>query len=178
MTIAVRPADRSGTAGLVAALRERVRAADADVPVEFSTLAERIGASVAERRFVMLILVLFAAIALLLAAVGIYSVLAYSVAQRTQEIGIRMALGAEPRAVIRLMLRGAMRAVAAGMAVGVAGAFVGARALESSLFGVRPLDPLAFAAALVVLAAVSGLAGYLPARHATRVDPLVALRDR
>jgi putative ABC transport system permease protein len=176
MTVAVRPAEPSMAAGLVPLLRERVRQADPDVPVEFSMLDERVGRSVAERRFTMLVLGLFAGIALLLAAVGIYGVLAYSVVQRTQEIGIRVALGADPRSVVRLMLRGAMGAVSIGVALGVAGALLATQALQSFLFGVRPLDPLAFIGAVGVLTAVALLAGYVPARRATRVDPLVALR--
>jgi predicted permease len=176
MTVAVRPAGLSMAPGLVPLLREPVRQADPDVPVEFSTLDERVGRSVAERRFTMLVLGLFAAIALLLAAVGIYGVLAYSVVQRTQEIGIRMALGADPRSVVQLMLRGAMGAVSIGVALGVAGALLATRTLQSFLFGVRPLDPLAFIGAVGLLTGVALLAGYVPARRATRIDPLLALR--
>ena len=135
-----------------------------------------VSASVADRRFMMMMLAAFAAIALLLAAVGIYSVLSHSVAQRTSEIGIRMALGADARSVVGLMLGTAMRSVGAGVAVGaVAGALV-VRLLESFLFGVKPIDPIAFASAAALLVAVGLVAAYLPARRATRVDPLLALR--
>jgi putative ABC transport system permease protein len=176
MTVAVRPAQATLGASLVPTLRDTIRAADPDVPTDFSTVEERIGRSVADRRFTMLVLGLFAGIALLLAAVGIYGVLAYSVAQRTQEIGIRMALGADPRSVVRLMLRSALGSVGAGMIAGLAAALLATRALQSFLFGVEPIDPLAFASAATLLAAVAWLAGYIPARRATRVDPLVALR--
>jgi ABC-type antimicrobial peptide transport system permease subunit len=120
----------------------------------------------------------FASIALVLAATGIYSVLSQSVAQRTQEIGIRMALGADARSVIALMLGTAMRSVAAGVAVGVLIGVAAVRLLTAFLFGVKPLDPAAFAAAAGVLIGVALLAAYVPARRASRVDPLVALRAR
>ncbi len=178
MTIAVRPAAASMTAGLAQLLRERIRRIAPDVPVELSTLDARVGRSVSERRFTMLVLGLFAGIALLLAAVGIYGVLAYSVVQRTQEIGIRMALGAESGSVVRLMLGGAMGAVAVGVMLGAVGAYFTTRTLQSFLFGVKPLDPWAFVGAIAALGAVALLAGYLPARRATRVDPLVALRTQ
>ena len=178
MTIVVRPVNPSMAAALVPIVRDHVRRADADVPVEFSMVADRIGRSVADRRFLMLAVGLFAAIALLLAAVGIYGVLAYSVAQRTQEIGIRMALGADARSVVGLMLRGAMGAVVTGMAVGLIVSLFATRTLESFLFGVRRFDPPALVAALAALAAVAWLAGYIPARRATRVDPLAALRTQ
>jgi putative ABC transport system permease protein len=176
MTLAVRAAQPSLAAGIASAVRERVRAMDADAPMEFSTLDARIGQSVADRRFTMMVLGAFAGIALLLAAVGIYGVLAYSVAQRTQEIGIRMALGADPRSVISLMLRSALAPVGAGVAVGVAGSLLTSRALRSFLFGVRPTDPAALVVAVAILVAVAWLASYIPARRATRVDPLIALR--
>ena len=115
--------------------------------------------------------------ALLLAATGVYSVLSQAVAKRTQEIGIRMALGAEPQRVVRLMLGSALTPLAAGIVAGATGAMFGVRFLSTLLFGVSPLDPLAFAAATLVIVAVALLAGYIPARRATRVDPLLALRN-
>jgi ABC-type antimicrobial peptide transport system permease subunit len=118
----------------------------------------------------------FAVMALLLAAIGIYGILAYSVAQRTQEIGIRMALGAEPRSVVGLVLRGSLTFVALGIGIGLAGAVGATRVLTTFLFGVTPMDPMVNTAAVIVLAAVAWVAGYIPARRATRVDPLVALR--
>jgi putative ABC transport system permease protein len=167
MTVAVRPAQAGAAGALIPTLRGVVAAIDPDVPVTFSTMEERVGRLVADRRFMMAMLSAFAAIALLLAAVGIYSVLSHSVAQRTSEIGIRMALGADARSVVGLMLANAMRSVGAGV-----------RLLEALLFGVEPIDPLAFAAAAIVLVAVALVAAYLPARRATRVDPLLALRSQ
>jgi putative ABC transport system permease protein len=118
----------------------------------------------------------FAGLALALAATGIFSVLSQSVAQRTSEIGIRMALGADASTVIALMLRSAMTSVLAGAAIGLAGAFAAVRVLRSFLFEVTPLDPAAFALAAAVLIGVALLAAYVPAKRATRVDPLNALR--
>ena len=176
MTVAVRPAQAGAAGALIPTLRGVVAAIDPDVPVTFSTMEERVGRLVADRRFMMAMLSAFAGIALLLAAVGIYSVLSHSVAQRTSEIGIRMALGADARSVVGLMLANAMRSVGAGVAVGAIAGVLLMRLLEAFLFGVEPIDPLAFAAAAVVLVAVALVAAYLPARRATRVDPLLALR--
>jgi putative ABC transport system permease protein len=178
MTVAVRPAQAGAAGALIPTLRGVVAAIDPDVPVTFSTMEERVGRLVADRRFMMAMLSAFAAIALLLAAVGIYSVLSHSVAQRTSEIGIRMALGADARSVVGLMLANAMRSVGAGVAVGAIAGVLLMRLLEALLFGVEPIDPLAFAAAAIVLVAVALVAAYLPARRATRVDPLLALRSQ
>jgi predicted permease len=178
MFVVVRPASPSRQAALGAAVRDAVRAFDPDVPVDLSSLETFISASVAGRRFLLTLLGAFAAIALLLAASGIFSVLSQSVAQRTQEIGIRMALGADARRVVSLMLSAAMRSVGAGVLAGGVGALLGGRVLQSSLFGIGPLDPVAFAGAALLLAAVALVAAYLPARRATRVDPLSALRAR
>ena len=124
----------------------------------------------------MFVIAAFGAVSLLLAAIGIYGVLACSVSQRTQEIGVRMALGADPRSVVRLVVGSALGWVGAGVAAGlVAAAFV-TRVLQSFLFGVEPTDPVTLAGVLAVLAAVAALAGYVPARRATRVDPIVAMR--
>ena len=125
------------------------------MPIEFSTLENRIGRSVADRRFLMLMLSAFAGVALLLAAIGIHGILTYSVAQRTQEIGIRMALGAQPGSVIRLMVRGAFSSAAIGVILGVAAAIAATRVLESFLYNVEPVDPVAFGAAVVLLLAVA-----------------------
>ena len=118
----------------------------------------------------------FAAVAGLLAAIGIYGVLAYSVVQRTQEIGIRMALGAERGQVMALVMRRGVALAAIGITVGLIGAFAGARYLQSMLFGIEPRDPATFVAVAMVFAVVATAAAYLPARRATRVDPIVALR--
>ena len=176
MYVVVRPSVRSQQGTLATAVREAVRELDADVPVELSSLDAFISASVAERRFMLMVLGTFAGIALLLAATGIYSVLSQAVAQRTQEIGIRMALGADARSVIGLMLGTAMRSVGVGVVVGAVAGVSAVRLLTTFLFGVKPLDPAAFAAAAALLVAVALVAAYLPARRATRVDPLLALR--
>jgi putative ABC transport system permease protein len=132
--------------------------------------------SIAEQRFLMALMGVFAALALVLAGVGIYGVLSYQMSRRTREIGIRMALGATPRRVIGLILREVLLVVFAGVAIGLAAAFGLTRFLASQLFGVQPADPLTFAAVAVVLTGVALLACYVPARRAMRVDPMVALR--
>ena len=176
MFVVVRPVSAAQQRALSASVREAVREMDPDVPVELSSLDQFISASVAGRRFLLMVLATFAAIALVLAATGIYSVLSRSVAQRTQEIGIRMALGADARRVVGLMLASSMRSVGIGIVIGGLAALAGVRVLTTFLFGVRPLDPAAFAGAAVLLVAVALVAAYLPARRATRVDPLLALR--
>jgi predicted permease len=176
MYVVVRPSNRVQQATLATAVRDSVRQLDADVPVELSSLDAFISASVADRRFMLTVLGAFAAVALLLAGTGIYSVLSQSVAQRTQEIGIRMALGADARRVIGLMLGTAMRSVGAGVAAGAIAGVYAVRLLTTFLFGVTPLDPWAFSGAAILLVLVALLAAYVPARRATRVDPLTALR--
>jgi ABC-type antimicrobial peptide transport system permease subunit len=118
----------------------------------------------------------FGVLALLLASIGLYGTMSYSVARRTNEIGIRMALGASGTGVVRLVLRDAVIMIAAGMAVGVPAATAGGRYIRSQLFGLRPADPLTLALACLALATVALLAGYLPARRASRVHPMEALR--
>jgi putative ABC transport system permease protein len=132
--------------------------------------------SVAERRLTMLLLTIFAGAALLLAAVGIYGVIAYSVTQRTPEIGIRMALGAQRGDVLWMVVGQAMALAAAGIVLGAIGALLLTRLMRGLLFNVTPGDPLTFAAVAVVLGVVAIVASYLPGLRATRVDPVIALR--
>ena len=175
MTVAVRTAGGTqSTAGSVVSI---VRGMDPNLAVaDVRSMEEVVADSVAERRVVMLMLGIFAAAALLLAAVGIYGVIAYSVTQRTQELGIRMALGAQRGDVLRMVVGQAMVLALVGIAIGAVGALALSRLMEGLLFQVRPADPATFVAVAAVLAAVAALASYLPGRRATRVDPVVALR--
>lgn len=168
---------RNGTAGLENAIAEQVRGLDASLPFyEVELLTDVAHKSVAQERFTMSLLIAFAALALVLAAVGLYGVLAYSVAQRTQEIGVRMALGARAGDVLSMVLRQGFVAVAVGIAIGIAGSLLLTRAMASLLFGVRTHDPITFAAVTMALALVALLASYVPARRAAKVDPIIALR--
>jgi putative ABC transport system permease protein len=158
-------------------LREQVRAVDRDLPVFGErTMAQVAAESVSRRRFAMQVVGLFGILALLLAAVGIYGVIAYSVTQRTREIGIRVALGASKTAILRWVLKQGLILTIAGVVVGLVGAFVLTRLLRSLLFGVGPTDIVTYGALAVLLTLVALIACYVPARRATKVDPLVALR--
>ena len=175
MTIAVRTAGEAS--GVVNAITGIVRQMDPDLVVaNVRTMEEVVSDSVAERRLTMMLLAVFAGAALLLAAVGIYGVIAYSVTQRTQEIGIRMALGAQRGDVLRMIVGQAMALTAAGIVSGAFGAILLTRVMTGLLFNVKPGDPLTFAAVAVVLALVAASASYIPGRRATRVDPVIALR--
>jgi putative ABC transport system permease protein len=168
---------RQGRAdALLEPLQRTLTMLDSDVPVKLGTMDERIGDSVADRRFTMAVLSTFAVVAVLLAAIGIYSVLSQSVAQRKAEIGVRMALGADARIVLRLVVRTMMGPVLAGIALGLMTAAFAVKLLATFVFGVEPLDPVAFGLAAVLLLVVALAAAYLPARRATRVDPMLALR--
>ncbi len=161
----------------VAAVRQQIQSVDRELPIyAVFTMNQLIEQSVASRRFNLLLLSVFAVVALLLAAVGIYGVMSYATAQRTNEIGIRMALGASRGAVFQLIIGQGMRVVAMGLLTGLLGAFALTRWMEMLLFEVRATDPLTFAGVALLLAAVALLACYLPARRATKVDPMIALR--
>ena len=163
---------------VVGTIREQIRQVDRDQPVaSIQTMAARVSASVSQPRVQMNVLGAFAALAILLAAIGIYGVMSYAVTQRTREIGIRMALGAGRREVLYLVLRQGGTMITLGVALGLAGAMLMTRVLRTLLFGVSTTDPSVFAAIVVLLSATAWVATYVPARRATRVDPLVALRD-
>jgi putative ABC transport system permease protein len=140
------------------------------------TMVRRMANSTSRTRFIALLLTLFAGLALVLAATGLYGLVAYSVAQRTREIGIRMALGAQSSQVLRLTLRQGMWLVAAGGVVGVAAALALTRLMRSLLYEVSAADPLTFAAVVLLLALAGTLACYIPARRAAKIDPMEALR--
>jgi predicted permease len=158
------------------AAREIVHNLDPNVPPSFSTFTEVFSASLKTRRFNLTLVGVFAATALLLAVAGIYGVMAYSVARRTHEMGVRIALGASTPDVLRLVLSQAMLTTALGVAVGIAGSFVLTRAIQSLLFGVSATDPVTLAGVALLLGFAALLASYIPARRATKVDPIVALR--
>jgi putative ABC transport system permease protein len=161
---------------LAQAARAQVKALDIDQPVTLTTMDEILATSVAGQRFNALLLGVFAALALLLAMVGVFGVINYSVAQRTRELGIRIALGATRRDVLRLVIGQGLILAVLGVAIGSAGAFALTRLITGLLFGVSPTDRLTFAIVSLLVTAVALLACYLPAQRATRVDPLVALR--
>ena len=175
MNVVLRSA--SEPAGLSGAVTREIRAIDPDLPIyRLRTMASRVDDSLAERRFAMLLLTLFALLALGLAAVGIYGVMAYLVSQGTRELGIRLALGAAPRDLLLLVVRQGLLVAAVGVVIGLAGAFALTRFMRGLLFGVHAADPATFAAIGGVLGAVALMATYLPARRAARIDPIVSLR--
>ncbi|HXR99291.1 MAG TPA: ABC transporter permease [Pyrinomonadaceae bacterium] len=162
---------------LAPAMRSEVAALDRDQPIySLMTMDQRISDSIAPRRFNMFILGLFAALALVLAAIGIYGIMAFSVVQRTHEIGVRMALGASTRDVLTLVMRNGFKLALIGIIVGLVAAFAATRVLSSLLYEVSARDPLIFVLDAILLAMAALLACYIPARRATKVDPLVALR--
>ncbi|MEW6208874.1 MAG: ABC transporter permease [Acidobacteriota bacterium] len=162
---------------MAATLREEVARLDASLPIfNLRTLREQIDESIFGDRFMAMLSSAFGVLAALLAAIGIYGVMAYSVTQRTQEIGIRVALGAQPGNVLRMIVRQGMTLAGIGLGIGLAGAIALMRPLSDQLFNVSANDPVTFAAVALLLAAVAMVACYIPARRATRVDPMVALR--
>jgi putative ABC transport system permease protein len=165
------------TSSLAGAVRQIIREVDPDQPVSnVATMAEVLGTEAAQRRMGMIMLVGFASLALLLASLGIYGVLAYFVTQHTNEIGVRQALGATPRNILMLVLKKGMGLTLVGVAIGLVASFALTRLMSSLLFGVTASDPLTFVTVPLVLVMVAFLACYIPARRATKVDPLVALR--
>jgi ABC-type antimicrobial peptide transport system permease subunit len=163
---------------LADAIRQKVAEIDPDQPVaSIQTMRTRVDASIAQRRMQMTVLGLFAAMATLIAVVGIYGVMSYNVAQRAREIGIRLALGAARAEVIAVVMRQGMTMVAAGMLIGLAASAAITRVLRTLLFGVSPTDPLVFVAIAVLVAATAAVTIYLPARRASRLDPLTMLRS-
>jgi predicted permease len=164
-------------AAMAPVVRDALRAVDPDLPLlEPQTLSTRIAQTIADRKLALTMLAGFAALALVIASLGVYSVMAHLVAFRTNEIGIRMALGASPGAVMRMVLSHGRRLTLLGIALGIAGAFLVSRLMQQALFEVNPADPLIYLAVAAMLLAVAEFASWLPARRATRIDPVIALR--
>ena len=175
LTIVVRTAGEP--TAFVPVARADLATLDRELPISaVRTMDEVVGRSIVERRFMMLLLGTFAAVAILLAAIGVYGVLAYIVSQRTQEIGVRLAIGASPADVVRLFLREGVALAAAGLLIGVVSALAAGRVLASLLFGVTTSDPLTFVGVTLALGIAALCASYLPARRAAAVDPMTALR--
>jgi putative ABC transport system permease protein len=162
--------------GVLGGVRREMTALDRDVPVEFSSVEAIMARSVAYRRFIMLVMTGFGAFALFLAALGVYGVLAYAVARRQREIGVRMALGARRAQVVGLVAKDGARAVVPGVLLGLVGAWFLTRTMQSMLYGVGPSDPVALAGAIASLLIVAAVACLVPARRASHVDPLTAIR--
>ena len=165
------------TSELGARLREALLPIEPNLPTSnMRTMQSMVDRAVSPRRFVVILLGGFAAFALVLASLGIYAVISYSVSQRTQEIGIRMALGASSEMLQKSILMQTLWLAAIGVVGGIVGSWILARALSGMLFGVTPTDPITFAVMVLILTAVACLAGYLPARRASHIDPMQALR--
>jgi putative ABC transport system permease protein len=174
-TMAIRTA--SGPSGMIAGVRAEIQAIDKDLPLyDIKTMEQRLSDVVAERRFTLVLLGTFAALALTLAAIGIYGVMSYSVSQRTREIGIRMALGARRGDVLKLILRRGLVLTLVGVGVGLTAAYAATRIMTTLLYEVSPTDTWTFIIVSLVLAAVALAATFVPARRATKVDPMIALR--
>jgi predicted permease len=163
---------------LSGAVRQALASIDPELPLySVKTMEDRIGESLTDRRTPMMLAGMFAVVALFLAAMGLYGVLAYQVAQRRKEIGIRMALGSEPRGIFTLVLREGVTLLAFGLVVGLAGAFAIRRAMESQLYDISAMDPVVLAAVAGVLGMVAVVACAVPARRAARIDPSTALNE-
>ena len=164
-------------ASLVPTLRAEIAKMDSNIPVfHVATLEERIEGSSASTRSLAMLLALFAVLALVLSSIGIYSVISYGVARRTNEIGVRIALGAQRRDVLKLILSQGLGLAVLGVGIGIAGSLALTRLLSSLLFGVQPTDPTVFGGVALLLGFIALLASYIPARRATKVEPVVALR--
>jgi putative ABC transport system permease protein len=164
-------------ASLTSEIRGAVASIDKDQPIsDIATMEQRVSDSVATQRTTLILLGLFSGLALVLAVIGVYGVISYSVANRTREMGIRMALGAERREILKLVVGHSLRLTLMGVGLGVAGALVMTHFLASLLYTVQPTDPLTFVVASLLLGSVALVASYIPARRATKVDPMVALR--
>jgi predicted permease len=175
MNIVVR--GRGDAESLTPAIRQQISEIDPDLPMYgVRTMDDRVDASLARRRFSMLLLTLFACLALGIASVGVYGVIAYLVSQGVREIGIRLALGATPRRILGMIVGQGMRVALTGVAVGLAGSLVLTRFMRGLLFGVGERDPLTFVVTPALLAAVALAATYIPARRAARIDPIESLR--
>jgi putative ABC transport system permease protein len=162
---------------LTGSVRQAIHALDPDMPLyQMTTMRQLVSASMAQRRFTLLLIAVFAAVALLMAAIGLYGVMAYNVTQRTREIGIRVALGAQRADVMRLIVGQGLRLVTLGLALGLIAALVLTRLMKKLLFAVSETDPATFAAVVLLLTLGALLACWIPARRATRVNPIVALR--
>ena len=167
-----------GTDAVLAAARAHVREVDKDlVLTDVTTLGELVETSIGDQRFRTSLLAGFAAVALFLAALGIYGVLAYFVTQRRRELGIRLALGAPPAGLFRMVVRQGMRPVLAGSLAGLAGAYAATGLMTTLLFGIQPLDPATYVVTAAILGAVALCACAVPASRATKLDPLTALRE-
>ena len=169
--------ERAGTASLAAEIRQAIRSVNGSIPVASErTMQELYSGSLARTSFALVMLAIAGGMALLLGAVGIYAVLAYVVSQRAREIGIRAALGAEPRQLKEMFLLQGLALSGVGVVVGLVVAAGLARLMSSVLFGVGPMDPVAYAVAVTVIIAAAALASYLPARRAAAIDPMETLR--
>lgn len=178
LTLHVVARTRLDPASMTDTFRAAVRSVDADLPIaRVATLKDVVSESVAQPRFAMLSLGAFGAIALLLASIGMFGVISYSVSQRTREIGVRMALGARRSSVLAMVLAQGLRLAAMGIAIGVIAALAVTRLMSRFLYGVRPSDPATYLALSALLAAVVLLATLIPARRAAAVDPMAALRQ-
>jgi putative ABC transport system permease protein len=175
MTLVIRTS--VAPSALVPAIRAAVRKADANIPIPaIQTMQEIVSSTVAERQFQMALTVLFAIVALFLAAIGVYGVVSYAVTCRTRDIGLRIALGAIRQEILRWVMAKGMLPVFIGLIAGSAAALAAATALRSLLYGISPYDPVAHTGVAIVLLATAFCACYLPARRASRLDPMIALR--